>query len=415
MTIKTKLIKKSKSARMQILVLNSGSSSVKYQLINGGNLKLLVRGNISRIGTDDAQFWQRKENGGEVKFTRPILNHEQAIQQLLDSLLYKKTGILKNLSDIFAVGHRVVHGGEYFSRPTLINDEVMNKISQCSQLAPLHNPPQLKGIEACRRLIQGVPQVAVFDTAFHQTIPPVAYMYGLPYDKYKKHRIRRYGFHGTSHYYVAHRAATLEKQPVEKLKIITCHLGNGSSVAAIKGGKCIDTSMGFTPLEGLVMGTRAGDIDCSAVLYLMRQENLNAEKMDTLLNKQSGLLGLSGVSNDMRKIIEAADKNNERSRLAFDIFCYRVKKYIGAYTAALNGVDVLVFTAGIGENSPAVRNRICEQLDCLGFELDHYINNQTIATESKISKDSSKVNIWTIPTNEELVIAKQTLDVVYSI
>lgn len=408
-------MKKNKIVRMKILVLNCGSSSVKYQIIDGGKLNLLVRGSVSEIGSEDALFWQQRDNGSEVKFKSSILDHEQAVQQILDSLLFKKTGILKDISEIFAIGHRVVHGGEYFSKPTLITDEVIEKITECSQLAPLHNPPQIKGIEACKRLIKGIPQVAVFDTAFHQTMPDYAFHYGIPYKFYEKYRIRRYGFHGTSHYYVANRVAKLMDRPLEKIKVITCHLGNGSSVAAVKNGKCIDTSMGFTPLEGLIMGTRSGDIDCSAVLYLMKHEKISAAQMDNILNKESGLKGISGNSNDMQKIVEAAKNGDERNQNALDMFCYRVKKYIGAYAAALNGVDAIVFTAGIGENAASVRASICEGLDYIGVKFNHLANKQTIGTEAVITKNNSKTKIWVIPTNEEIVIAKQTLDVVYHI
>jgi len=399
---------------MKVLVLNSGSSSVKYQLFNGSNKKSLVQGKISNIGTDEAEIWLKRDKGNAVKFTKSILNHELAIRQILDSLLNKKTGFIKDVSEIFAVGHRVVHGGEFFSQPTIITDEVLARIEECSQLAPLHNPAQIKGIQACQKLLQGVPEVAVFDTAFHQTIHRETYLYGIPYAYYEKYKIRRYGFHGTSHYYVARQASKLDGRPIQKLKIITCHLGNGSSLAAVKHGKCIDTSMGFTPLEGLIMGTRSGDIDCSAVFYLMRQENLTIDQADSILNKESGLKGLSNNSNDMLKIIEHSKKGDEQSQVAFDAFCYRIKKYVGAYTAAMNGLDVLVFTAGIGENSPPVRAKVCDELDFLGIKLSNLVNNQTIGVEKMISKDESPVKVWVIPTNEELVIAEQTLNVIYS-
>jgi acetate kinase len=407
-------MKKIKTSRMKILVLNCGSSSVKYQVISGSTRQWLVRGCISRIGSKDSEIRQERNKGGHVKFNKFIKDHEQAINQILEGLLSKATGILKDISEIFAVGHRVVHGGEYFSQPTLITDDVLNKIEACSQLAPLHNPWQLKGIQACLKLLPGIPEVAVFDTAFHQSMPITSFLYGIPYIYYEKHKIRRYGFHGTSHYYVAHRASLLENRPIQNLKIITCHLGNGCSMAAIKNGKCLDTSMGFTPLEGLLMGTRVGDIDCSAVLYLMQKEKLNIDQMDSILNFESGLKGISGSSNDMQKIIENASSGDEKSQLAFDIFCYRIKKYIGAYTAAMGGLDLLAFTAGIGENSPSVRAKCCEGLEFLGLELDHYENNQAIAIERKISKQHSRVKIWVIPTNEELVIADYTLNVVYS-
>jgi len=357
-------MKKIKAPRMKILVLNCGSSSVKYQVINGSTRQWLVRGTISRIGANDAEVWQQRNKGGHVKFNKEIKDHEQAMKQILDSLLSKATGILKDISEIFAVGHRIVHGGEAFSQPTLITDEVLEKINE--------------------------------------------------YCYYEKYGIRRYGFHGTSHSYVAQRASELEDRPIQDLKIITCHLGNGCSMAAVKNGKCQDTSMGFTPLEGLLMGTRAGDIDCSAVLYLMRQENLSTDQIDLILNSESGLKGLSGTSNDMRKILEQASTGNEQSQLAFDIFCYRIKKYIGAYAAAMGGLDALVFTAGIGENSSSVRAKVCEGLEFFGVEIDHYENNQAIGEEKKISKEKSRVKVWIIPTNEELVIADHTLNVVYS-
>ena len=407
-------MKKIKSTRMKILVLNCGSSSIKYQVVNGSTLQWLVRGNISRIGEQYSEIWQQKNKGGQVKFNKTIKDHEQAIKQILDGLLSKATGSIKDISEIFAIGHRVVHGGEYFSQPTLITEDVLKKIDECSPLAPLHNPPQIKGIQACRKLLPGIPEVAVFDTAFHQTMPKTSYLYGLPFKYYEKYKIRRYGFHGTSHYYVANRAAKLEGKPIKDLKIITCHLGNGSSLAAINGGKCMDTSMGFTPLEGLLMGTRSGDIDCSAVLYLMKQENISMDQMDDMLNTKSGLKGLSGNSNDMEKILKGASSKEEMSQTALEIFCYRIKKYIGAYAAALGRLDVLVFTAGIGENSATVRTKSCEGLDFLGIVLDHYENAQTKSVEKLISKKDARVKVWVIPTNEELVIAEDTLNVVYS-
>ena len=407
-------MKKMKSTRMKILVLNCGSSSIKYQVVNGSTLQWLVRGNISRIGEQNSEIWQQKNKGGQVKFNKTIKDHEQAIKQILDGLLSKATGSIKDISEIFAIGHRVVHGGEYFSQPTLITEDVLKKIDECSPLAPLHNPPQIKGIQACRKLLPGIPEVAVFDTAFHQTMPKTSYLYGIPFKYYEKYKIRRYGFHGTSHYYVANRAAKLEGKPIKDLKIITCHLGNGSSLAAINGGKCMDTSMGFTPLEGLLMGTRSGDIDCSAVLYLMKQENISMDQMDDMLNTKSGLKGLSGNSNDMEKILKGASSKEEMSQTALEIFCYRIKKYIGAYAAALGRLDVLVFTAGIGENSATVRTKSCEGLDFLGIVLDHYENAQTKSVEKLISKKDARVKVWVIPTNEELVIAEDTLNVVYS-
>ncbi len=406
--------KQIKSTRMKILILNCGSSSVKYQLINGSNRKWLVKGNISRIGSAEAEVWQKRDNGSQVKFKKAIVDHEHAIRQILEGLLSKRTGIIKDVSEIFAIGHRIVHGGESFSQPTLIADGVLEKVNECSQLAPLHNPWQLMGIQACKKLLPGIPEVAVFDTAFHQAMPKSSYLYGIPYTYYKKHKIRRYGFHGTSHYYVANRASQLENRSIQNLKIITCHLGNGCSMTAVKNGNCLDTSMGFTPLEGLLMGTRSGDIDCSAVLYLMRQENLTIDQIDSMLNNESGLKGLSGNTNDMQKIIEQASNGDEQSQTAFEIFCYRIKKYIGAYAAAMGGLDVLIFTAGIGENSASVRAKACEGLEFLGIQLDPYENTQTMGEEKKISKNESPVSVWVIPTNEELVIADYTLNVVYS-
>jgi len=399
---------------MKILVLNCGSSSIKYQVINGSTLQWLVRGSISRIGEENSEIWQQKNRGGQVNFNKAIKNHEQAIKQILEGLLSKATGSIKDISEIFAIGHRVVHGGEYFSQPTLITEDVLKKIDECSPLAPLHNPPQIKAIQACRKLLPGIPEVAVFDTAFHQTMPKTSYLYGLPFKYYEKYKIRRYGFHGTSHYYVANRAAKLEGKPIQNLKTITCHLGNGCSMAAVSRGKCIDTSMGFTPLEGLLMGTRSGDVDCSAVLYLMKQENISIDEMDNMLNKESGLKGLSDNSNDMEKIIKGASSNEEMSQTALEIFCYRIKKYIGAYAAALCGLDVLVFTAGIRENSATVRTKCCEGLDFLGIELDQYENKHTKAEEKLISKKDARVKVWVIPTNEEFVIAEDTLKAVYA-
>lgn len=407
-------MKKIKSARMTILILNCGSSSVKYQVINGSTKQWLVRGSIARIGEENSEIWQQKNKGGQAKFNKKIKDHEHAIQQILEGLLSKATGSIKDVSEIFAIGHRIVHGGEYFAMPTLITDDVLKKIDECSPLAPLHNPPQVKGIQACRKLLPGIPEVAVFDTAFHQSMPKTSYLYGLPFKYYEKYKIRRYGFHGTSHYYVAHRAAKLAGKPIGDLKIITCHLGNGCSMAAVKSGKCLDTSMGFTPLEGLLMGTRSGDVDCSAILYLMRNENLSSDQMDTILNKNSGLRGLSENSNNMEKILEGASAGDEKSQVALDIFCYRIRKYIGAYAAAMGGLDVVVFTAGIGENSSTVRTKSCEGLAFLGIELDPYENTHTRAEEKLISKKDSRIQVWVIPTNEELVIAEDTLNVVYS-
>ncbi len=403
-----------KSSRFKILTINCGSSTVKYQLFDGNDLSWLVRGQITEIGNENGEFRQERKNGSEVRFSYFASDYKQAIKKIVESLLTKKAGVLSDISDIYAVGHRVVHGGEFFSEPVLITDEVLDKIEQCSALAPLHNPYQLQGIRACQELFPGIPQVAVFDTAFHQTIPKHAFIYGIPYRYYEKYRIRRYGFHGTSHFYVSRRAAELAGIPFSNAKIITCHLGNGSSIAAIRNGQCIDTSMGFTPLEGLVMGSRSGDIDVSAVLFLMQNENLSPQEADQLLNKESGLKGISEYSNNMRLLLQRADAGDEKSKLAVDVFCYRVKKYIGSYVAALNGLDLLVFTGGIGENSPSIRTKILAELDFLGIQPDHFINRQVEHSEAKISRDDSLVQVWVVPTNEELVIASQTLDLIYS-
>ena len=323
-------------------------------------------------------------------------------------MVHPEYGVIKSISQIDAVGHRVVHGGEKFSESALINSKVKEAIRECIELAPLHNPPNLLGIEACEKILPGVPQVAVFDTAFHQTMEPVAYIYPIPYEYYEKYRIRRYGFHGTSHYYVSHRAAEILGKPITKLRIITLHLGNGASVTAVKFGKSVDTSMGFTPLEGLAMGTRCGDIDPAIVMFLMEKQNLSLEQINNILNKKSGLLGVSGVSNDLRDVLEAASKGNERAKLAFEIYCYRVKKYIGAYAAAMGGVDAIVFTAGAGENSPEVREKSVEGLEFLGIKIDKDKNNAARGIEKDISTEDARVRTLVIPTNEELVIALET-------
>ena len=393
---------------MIVLVLNSGSSSVKYQLWDMKINSMRARGLVSRIGIDNPLLEHRTNNHTIKIKPEGKITHADAIKLALDALVHPEYGVIKSISQIDAVGHRVVHGGEKFSESALINSKVKEAIRECIELAPLHNPPNLLGIEACEKILPGVPQVAVFDTAFHQTMEPVAYIYPIPYEYYEKYRIRRYGFHGTSHYYVSHRAAEILGKPITKLRIITLHLGNGASVTAVKFGKSVDTSMGFTPLEGLAMGTRCGDIDPAIVMFLMEKQNLSLEQINNILNKKSGLLGVSGVSNDLRDILEAASKGNERAKLAFEIYCYRVKKYIGAYAAAMGGVDAIVFTAGAGENSPEVREKSVEGLEFLGIKIDKDKNNAARGIEKDISTEDARVRTLVIPTNEELVIALET-------
>ncbi len=396
---------------MLVLVLNAGSSSVKYQVLNAKNRELLAKGVVERIGMSGAVLTHKKVGDKEVRLTGEILDHKMAIEYVLSILLSKNHGVIKDRSEIEAVGHRVVHGGEAFKGSVLINEEVMSEIRRCIDYAPLHNPPNLKGINAAMQLLPGVPQVAVFDTAFHQTMPKHAYLYALPYTLYKRHGIRRYGFHGTSHRYVSDRAAELVGKPKEELRIITCHLGNGASAAAIKYGKSVDTSMGFTPLEGLMMGTRSGDLDPAIILQIMHKEELTPNDATTLLNKHSGLVGVSGISSDMREIEEEYEKN-ERAKVAHDIFTYRLRKYIGAYAAAMGGVDVIVFTGGIGENSVMVREHSLQGLEFMGVKLDKAKNEASDKKEREISADDSQVKVWVIPTNEELVIALDTMRIV---
>jgi len=396
---------------MKILVLNSGSSSVKYQMIDPEKEAFLARGVVERIGMAGAMLTHKPHDREEIRLSGEILDHKVAIEYVLSILLSKNHGVIKDKNEIDAIGHRVVHGGESFKGSVLIASDVIKEISRCMEYAPLHNPPNLKGIRATEALLPGIPQVAVFDTAFHQTMPDYAYMYGLPYVIYKRHGVRRYGFHGTSHVYVAHRAASMLGHPIEKLKLITCHLGNGCSVAAVKNGESIDTSMGFTPLEGLLMGTRSGDLDPAVVLHIMNKEELSMHEANTMLNKHSGIQGLSGISSDMREIEEEFEDNN-RARLTHNVFCYRLKKYIGAYTAALGGIDAVVFTGGIGENSSIVRRDVMSGLEFLGVTLDKKKNETHNKDEKDISTQKSKVKVLVIPTNEELVIAMDTRRIV---
>lgn len=394
---------------MKILVLNSGSSSIKYQLFNMDNESVLAKGIVERIGIEDS-FLEHEVNDEEIVIKEDIPNHSKGISLVIDALLDDNHGVLDSMDDINAVGHRVVHGGEKFADSVRITDEVVEKMEEVSDLAPLHNPPNIAGIKVCQELMPGKPQVGVFDTAFHQSMPAEAYTYALPYEYYEKYGVRRYGFHGTSHRFVAKRAAKLIDKDYSSSKIVTCHLGNGASVAAVKNGKSIDTSMGLTPLEGLVMGTRCGDIDPAIVPFLQEKEDLSSKEIDNIMNKESGLLGISGVSNDSRDIQEAAAEGNERAQLAGDVFNYRVKKYIGAYTAAMGGVDAIVFTAGIGENAIEIREGILNGLEYLGFELDKEANDSR-GKEVEISKAGSDTKVFVIPTNEELVIARDTAEI----
>jgi acetate kinase len=392
---------------MKILVLNCGSSSVKYQLIDTESGLSLAKGLVSRIGMSASVLTHKPHDRPEVKVSGEILDHIVAIEYVVTMLLSPNHGVIKDKKEIDAIGHRVVHGGEKFKDSVVITPELMLELRQLIELAPLHNPHNIRGINACMKTLPGVPQVAVFDTAFHHEMPPHAFIYGLPYVMYKRYSIRRYGFHGTSHLYVSLRASDILEKPLKDMKLVTCHLGNGASITAIKDGISIDTSMGFTPLEGLLMGTRSGDIDPAIILHIMAREELSLHEANTLLNKHSGLSGISGISSDMREIIESA-KENPNAKLALEIFCYRLKKYIGSYAAAMGGLDTIVFTAGVGENAAIVREMTCEGLEFLGVKLDKAKNNTAVGKEMDISADDSKVKILVVPTNEELVIAWDT-------
>ncbi len=388
---------------MKVLVLNCGSSSVKFQLIETETETALLRGMVEKIGSSSGVLSFRAVGKNDFREVREVVDHEEAVGLVLSMLAHPEQGVVSSLSDIAAVGHRVVHGGQSFSESVVVTDEVIKEIQKCCQFAPLHNPHNLKGIEATKKKLPSVCQVAVFDTAFHQQMPPKAYLYGLPYALYEKRGIRRYGFHGTSHRFVARRAAKLLDRPLDELRIITCHLGNGASISAVKNGVSIDTSMGFTPLEGLIMGTRCGDIDPAIIPYLMEAENLSTKKIDTLMNKFSGLLGLTETSNDLREIEGEAEAGSERHQLALEIFSYRIRKYIGSYAAALSGLDAVVFTGGIGENSSTVRKLVLEGLEFVGIDLD---DKENAKNAESISTGSTKVLV--IPTNEELAIARDT-------
>jgi len=395
---------------MKVLVLNCGSSSIKYQFIDTENESALAKGMVERIGMTGAVLSHSRHDGESIKIVGEILDHQIAIEYVTAILLSPNHGVIKAIQDIDAIGHRVVHGGETFSASVLINNEVIKVLQDNIELAPLHNPPNIKGILAVTRLLPNTPQVGVFDTAFHSKMPPRSFLYGIPYELYKKYKIRRYGFHGTSHLYVSNKAAELLGKKVDELKIITAHLGNGCSIAAVNNGVSIDTSMGFTPLEGLLMGTRSGDLDPSLILYIMGKEGLSLGEANTLLNKHSGLIGISGESSDMREILASVKDEQKRSIYAFEIFCYRIKKYIGAYIAAMGGLDALVFTGGIGENATEVREEVCRNMEFLGIKLDKLKNGNK---ETLISDSSLPVKVFRIPTNEELVIAMDTAKIVH--
>lgn len=392
---------------MKILVLNCGSSSLKYQFIDMKNEEVLASGLCERISLDGKLKHKNNVNNTEYSIDTTLNNHTDAIKLVIDTLLGKEYGVISNIDEIQAVGHRVVHGGEYFSKSVVVDDDVLAKIQECCSLAPLHNPANLMGIYACKELVPNISQVVVFDTAFHQTIPNKAFMYALPYEFYEKYKIRRYGFHGTSHKYVSLKASELLNKDVSQLKIVSCHLGNGASVCAVDGGKSVDTSMGFTPLEGLIMGTRSGDIDPAILPFIMEKENISYKEAENILNKKSGVLGVFGESSDFRDIESASNNGNEKATLALEMFSYKVAQYVGKYAATLQGVDTIIFTAGVGENSATTRTSICKYLTWLGFEIDQDKNSKR-GEPIVISTPESKVKILVIPTNEELMIARDT-------
>ena len=397
---------------MKILVINAGSSSIKYQLIDMATEKVIAKGMCDRIGIAGGNFKLKADGRDDYKVVIQMANHKEAVKLVLDALVSPEHGVIESLSEISAVGHRVLHGGEKFSGSVIVDEKVIAAIEECCELGPLHNPHNLTGIRACEAMMPGVPQVAVFDTGFHQTMPDYAYMYALPYEYYEKYRIRRYGFHGTSHRYVSLRAAEMLGR--KDLKIVTCHLGNGSSIAAVKDGKCFDTTMGLTPLEGIMMGTRCGSIDPAIIPLLMKKENLTPDEIDTIMNKKSGILGVSQVTSDNRDIEQGAKAGNERYQLIESMLCHQLTKYIGGYAAAMGGVDAVVFTGGIGENNPHYRARVAEKLAFLGVELDEETNKKAMRTSEEfvLTTPDSKVKILMIPTNEELMIAKDTLELV---
>ena len=392
---------------MKILVINAGSSSLKYQFLDTKTGEALARGVAERIGLDASQIKHTRNSDGTSRILVSMPNHTAAMHEVLRLLTAPGTGVITSLEEIEAIGHRVVHGGEKFAASALITPAVKEAIRSCFVLAPLHNPPNMTGIEACEESMPGIPQVAVFDTAFHQTMPPEAFTYAIPFELYKKLGIRRYGFHGTSHQYVAQRAAHMLGRDLRDLKIITCHLGNGSSIAAVKNGHAVDTSMGMTPLAGVCMGTRSGDIDPAIPMFLMDREQLTAQQVDDILNKKSGVLGVSGISSDFRDLYAASDAGNARATLALDMFKYQCRKYIGSYAAAMGGVDAIVFTAGVGENNDNIRHDVCAGLEFMGIEIDHD-KNAGARTEADVSTEASRVRVLVVPTNEELAIANET-------
>ena len=396
---------------MNILVINCGSSSLKYQLINSDSEEVLAKGLCERIGIEGGVLTHQPSGKDKIKTEVDMPNHTVAVKLVIDSLVDKENGVISSLDEIDAIGHRIVHGGESFSESTLINDDVIKAIEECNDLAPLHNPANLIGIRSCKEIMPNVPMVAVFDTAFHQTMPKKAYLYGIPYEYYKKHKVRRYGFHGTSHEFVSKRAAEFLGKDINNFKVIVCHLGNGASISAVLNGKCQDTSMGLTPLEGLFMGTRSGDLDPAILQFISNKENISIDEVTTILNKKSGVLGLSEVSSDFRDLGEAAANGNDQAKVTLEAYAYRVAKYIGSYVAAMNGVDAIVFTAGVGENNKEVRQMIGEYLGYLGTGVDPK-KNDVRGEEVIISPDNAKVDVVIIPTNEELAIARETVKLV---
>jgi acetate kinase len=397
---------------MIVLVMNAGSSSLKYQLYEMVNESVLAQGRVERIGMDSSIVTHESEGKPEVREVREILDHNAAVKRVIELLIHKEHGVLKSIDEIQAVGHRVVHGGESFKASTLVTGEVKLEIRRLFDLAPLHNPPAMMGIVAVEANLPDVPQAVVFDTAFHQSMPQETFLYPIPMVLYRRHKIRRYGFHGTSHDYVSRQAAMKTGKPLESLKMVTCHIGNGASCTAILNGKSYDTSMGLTPLEGLMMGTRSGDLDPAIVPFTMNKEELTLNEVSSMLNKHSGLLAISGISSDMREITQAMNEGDKQAKLAFDMYTYRLRKYIGAYAAAMNGIDTLVFTAGVGENSPEVRKAVCDGLTFLGIELDEERNKERSKEVRFISTDASRVAVLVVPTNEELLIARDTYQLV---
>jgi acetate kinase len=397
---------------MKIIVLNCGSSSIKYQLFEMPSAEVVAKGLVDKIGLKGASIKHNMANGDVLKLEGEILDHQAGIEFVLGILTHKEYGCVKDLNEIGAVGHRVVHAGEKYNTSVAINKEVIEALVECIDLAPLHNPPNLEGIYAINKLLPEVPQVAVFDTAYHQTMTEQAYLYGIPYSLYEKYKVRRYGFHGSSHRFVAQRAAEILGKKLEDLKMISCHLGNGASMCAIQNGKSFDTSMGMTPVEGLVMGTRSGDIDAGALLFIADKEEISIPYTSTLINKHSGMLGLSGVSSDMRDIETAAGEGNHRAKISLDIYQYRIKKYLGSYAAAMGGTDVVIFTGGVGENDWVTREAVCKGLEFMGLEFDTDKNTKLRGKEAVISKPGSKITVMVVPTNEELVIAQDTFEIV---